>query len=761
MTQLQREALRLIAEERIFPGLVREEDGWYARWSAYEAPGNPWVDTYVREAAVTPLTADAEDHPHRTLHDAWLAALRSRTGLVRWDEAECAAFAAELGAWHGEADGEIRRALVFRFRAEPEGFFLDVAPAGDRRSLKALGEATYVYGPLRELRRNGDRLTAALSREEAELFLADGARSLVAAGYTVEGVELGAAVTAEGEILTAESESDRREERLRLVIRVAGEPVTLREVKFLLDQGSSLVFFRNRWIEIDRDLLRCACRALEKQSGTGRLKRMDALRFAFGLGRFGGLDISELKAHGWLRGLVNSLRSRGGDAVQSPRFVSPFHGTLRDYQVRGVAWIGFLAAHGFGALLADDMGLGKTIQTLAWIATMTAKRRGGRPFALIVAPLTLVANWRHEIAIFTPELAESITVTSYQRFVRDYGQLTGEGYEALVLDEAQTIKNPDTRAARAACAFGAKYRLALTGTPVENTASDVWSIEEFLNPGFLGPRREFEERLVKGVAFGNAAAASTRLRHALEPFLLRRLKSDPAIAAELGEKHIVREYCALGEQSRRDYERALADYRASEHRAGDAFALITELKLICDGEGKLQRLVALLEEIFAAGESALVFSQYAKVGARLKEELDRHFHADFPFLHGSLAAAEREAQIRRFNRGRSTCFILSLKAGGYGLNLTKATHVVHFDRWWNPAVENQATDRAHRIGQSKTVFVHRFITPGTIEERVDRLLESKSALATELVTSGESFLLKLKRDELLDFAALEVNGDHL
>ena len=252
---------------------------------------------------------------------------------------------------------------------------------------------------------------------------------------------------------------------------------------------------------------------------------------------------------------------------------------------------------------------------------------------------------------------------------------------------------------------------------------------------------------MKPIAADERSTAGKRLRHALEPFVLRRLKSDGGIAAELGPKHEVREYCELTADQRREYETALADFRASEHAQGDVFALITRLKLICDGEGKLERLCELVGTIFENGESALVFTQYAKVGVWLRSELEKRLGRRFPFLHGGLSATERETQVQTFQTSkRPNLFILSLKAGGFGLNLTKATHVIHFDRWWNPAVENQATDRAHRIGQAKTVFVHLFISAGTLEEHVDEILERKARVADSVITEAE-WLEAAKLDE--------------
>ena len=355
---------------------------------------------------------------------------------------------------------------------------------------------------------------------------------------------------------------------------------------------------------------------------------------------------------------------------------------------------------------------------------------------------------RHVASGFKRAVDEAdVTLTSYNLLVRDYRDFSEIKWDALVVDEAQAIKNPDTQAARAIRALTPPKRIAMTGTPVENSVGDLWSLEEFLNPGFLGDRRSFADRFVKPIAMDEHSAAGKRLRYALEPFVLRRLKSDKAIAAELGEKREIREYCELTAEQRRDYETALADFRASEHAQGDVFALLTRLKLICDGAGKLERLCELVGTIFENGESALVFTQYAKVGLWLRTELEKRFARKFPFLHGALSAREREEAVKTFQTSkRPNLFILSLKAGGFGLNLTKATHVIHFDRWWNPAVEDQATDRAHRIGQTKTVFVHLFITPGTLEEHVDEILERKGRVADSVITEAE-WLEAAKLDE--------------
>ena len=753
-TPKQREALRKVAAGEFYPAFVREDDGWYARWLGIGCD-NGWIDEYVREAAITPTTEDAEDQKHETLHDAWITALRSRTGRVIWDEAACEAFAREIAEWNGGAreDVEARQAIVFAFDPSEAAFRVTCAVPRGRRGLRALGQAGFVFPPLRALRAEGGALAVNLSRAEAESLLSGGARELRAAGYSVTGVDIRAEVTAVAE--EVEGKGGAAEvPRVRLVVKVAGEPVTAQEVRFLLDQGSTLVYFREHWIEVDRGILMMALRALERSSGK-RLTLPQAIGFASGIGSIGAMEIEELRAHGWIRGLVNELRAAGrGETAEGAAAPVALGGgaVLRDYQVRGVRWLKWMTDHGFGALLADDMGLGKTIQVIAWLLSVRP-----RP-TLVVAPLTLLANWGHELARFAPGLRvyvhqgetrhrgsgfrraaldADVTVTSYPLLVKDYAEISSVRWQALVLDEAQTIKNPDTNAARAVRALTPPRRIALTGTPVENSVADVWSLEEFLNPGFLGDRKSFAERFVRPIALDERCAAGKRLRRALEPFVMRRLKGDPAIAAELGEKREINEYCRLSPAQRRDYETALESFRAGEHRHGEIFALITELKLICDGEGKLERLCELLEAVFEAGESALVFTQYAKVGEMLRTELQKRFGRRFPFLHGALSAAQREEEIRRFNRPGETAFILSLKAGGFGLNLVKATHVIHFDRWWNPAVENQATDRAHRIGQAKDVFVHRFVTAGTLEEHIEALLQAKSRVAGSVITENE------------------------
>ena len=733
-----------------------------------------------------------------TVDDAYLAALRSDDGVIRWkNRRELLELRRRLEAWRRKAPTPSDCAqIVFRLTPPQDGgggrdkhgppgeglWRLEVAEAPSTPSgLLALGAACRICMVLRGM--TGTVLE--LERSEAEAFLRTGAGALRAAGYgVVLPQDLAAEIAAEA-VLAPETGGDGSANRPRMssgalrakvTVRVAGEKVTRQEIEFLLDQGTSTVFFRGRWIEVDRNVLKSALKVLEADGV--KMTEREAVSFAFGFQRARGLASARVKGTGWFGRVLEELRA-GGRFKPLPK-PKGFAGALRDYQRRGYSWLTYLTDRGFGALLADDMGLGKTVQTIAWM--LKRKEKGGGR-VLIVAPVSVTMNWMRELARFAPKLKVmlhqgrerlaggsfaravarcDVVVTGYPLFVKDFRMLAEAEFGALVLDEAQTIKNPDTRMARTARSFPCADRIALTGTPFENRVTDLWSIEEFLNAGLLGPRGDFVQDFEAPLREGASTAVLAELKKVLAPFLLRRLKTDPGIASELGPKREIREYCVLSPRQRAAYEVALGRYanmpREGRGGKGQVLALLTELKLVCDGlggdgglyGGKVDRLVELLESIFETGESVLVFTQYVKVGERIQALVRKKFDRPVPFLHGGLSPAAREAQIAAFNAAeRPTAFVLSLKAGGFGLNLTKATHVIHYDRWWNPAIENQATDRAHRIGQARTVFVHLFISHGTLEDRIDALLEEKRSIAGELVASGESFLLKMGEDEFV------------
>ena len=672
---------------RPVPMLVEKNGRFFARWSCADAV----MRTRNRSVLEMPDRID-------TVDDAFMAALRTDDGEVRWtSQDDLRGLGRRLTAWRHREMVDPALCAKVAFRLEPPSVppgkkgarAQGEASAGSWRleaasvpetldGLRALGAACRVWPPLRGM----TGVAMELEQSEAEAFLRMGAPALKAAGYGVSvPEELAADVSAEVEMAPTSAikpSAGVAEVKAKVTIRVAGVKVSRSEIEFLLDQGTSVVFFRGRWIEVDRGVLASALKVLEADDG--KMTEREALSFAFGLRRTRGLASTRVKGTGWFGKILAELRA--GDRFRPLPKPRGFKGKLRDYQRRGYSWLKFLTDRGFGALLADDMGLGKTVQTIAWLL----KRRevsSGR--ALIVAPVSVTMNWVRELKRFAPGLNVilhqgrerlsggsfaravadcAVVVTGYPLFVKDFRMLADAGFEALVLDEAQMIKNPDTRVAGTARAFPCADRVALTGTPFENRATDLWSIEEFLNAGLLGPRSEFVQDFERPLGEGASIPALAELKKALSPFLLRRLKNDPGIAAELGPKREIREYCVLSARQRAAYEVALARYanapRGGSGGKGAALALLTDLKLVCDGlgadgslqGGKADRLAELLESIFETGESALVFTQYVKVGARLKALVEDRFGRKVPFLHGGLSPAARESfQLLLLGRG--------------------------------------------------------------------------------------------------------------
>ncbi len=474
-----------------------------------------------------------------------------------------------------------------------------------------------------------------------------------------------------------------------------------------------------------------------------------------------------------------------------------FDGALRPYQRRGAAWLRFLGRLGLGAVLADDMGLGKTVQLLA---VLTEERSGGPAPGptLLVCPVSLVGNWVREAARFAPGLrvhahhgpgrphgnalartvgACDLVVATYGVVTRDAEELAALPWHRVVCDEAQAIKNPSTDQARAVRGLEADCRIALTGTPVENNLGELWSIMEFANPGLLGPRAAFlrgAARIERGEG-EEAERAAGALKRATGPFILRRLKTDRSIIQDLPDKNEFRTWCTLTPEQASLYKAAVEEMtrRLDEtdgiQRKGLVLSTMARLKQICnhpaqflgDGSalagrsGKLERLEAVLQEALAEGDSALCFTQYAALGDRLAPYLSARLGAPVLWLHGGTPRPRREEMVRRFQEAREPMvFLLSLKAAGTGLTLTAANHVVHIDRWWNPAVEDQATDRAFRIGQRRDVQVRKLVCTGTLEERVDAMIERKKALAERVVGTGEDWLTELSADELREVVRL-------
>ncbi|CAI8038507.1 Uncharacterized ATP-dependent helicase YwqA [Geodia barretti] len=452
--------------------------------------------------------------------------------------------------------------------------------------------------------------------------------------------------------------------------------------------------------------------------------------------------------------------------LASPR---GFSGTLRPYQVRGYSWLSFLRQWGLGACLADDMGLGKTIQTLALIQR-DWRANGKRP-VLLVCPTS-----EARCGVQEGGGEHAIVVSSYGLVHRDLKFLKEVPWGGVVLDEAQNIKNPETKQARAAQSLEADYRIALTGTPVENNVGDLWSIMEFLNPGFLGSQSEFKRNFFVPIQAERDASAAERLKRVTGPFILRRLKTDRSIISDLPEKLETKVFCPLTKEQASLYASVLKETEEALEsadgiqRRGLVLATLSKLKQVCNHpaqflgdnsgingrSGKLTRLTEMLEEVIEVGDRALVFSQFAEMGDLLQRQVQETFGLEALFLHGGVPKRQRDRMVERFQDegGGPQVFILSLKAGGTGLNLTSANHVFHFDRWWNPAVEDQATDRVFRIGQTRNVQVHKFICAGTLEEKIDEMIEIKKEISERVVGAGEGWLTELSNDDLREVLAL-------
>ncbi len=581
---------------------------------------------------------------------------------------------------------------------------------------------------------------------------------------------------------------------------LGGEELSLRELRELARIKAPLVQVRGQWIHIDQAQLQSAVRFLEKQQSQ-TLSGRELLGLALGAERqFGGLQIETVETDGWLRDLLDTLGGRREFELVAPP--QSFTGQLRPYQQRGLSWLAFLRQWGLGACLADDMGLGKTVQTLALL--QREREAGERRPVLLVCPTTVVNNWRKEAIKFTPELPvlihhgadrhrragfaevaseHALVVSSYGLLHRDSDQLQQIEWAAVILDEAQNIKNPQTRQFKAARALKADFRIALTGTPVENHVGDLWALMDFLNPGLLGNQNAFRQNFYRPIQIWRDAGRAARLKTLTGPFMLRRLKTDRSIIGDLPDKIESREFCTLSREQATLYQAVLDDLRQrleqveGMERRGLVLATLSKLKQVCnhpahflrDGSalagrsGKLARLEELLREIGENRERALVFTQFAEMGSLLQRHLQELFGEEVFFLHGGVARKRRDEMVERFQQDERApaIFVLSLKAGGTGLTLTRANHVVHFDRWWNPAVEDQATDRAFRIGQHRNVQVHKLVVAGTLEERIDEMIERKTEVAAAVVGSGEGWLTELSNDALRDLLRLgaEALGD--
>jgi non-specific serine/threonine protein kinase len=563
------------------------------------------------------------------------------------------------------------------------------------------------------------------------------------------------------------------------------------------EDGANLIQVGGRWVQLDRaEARRALANINEQRRQHGEMSALELLALAAELEReleAAGVateDRPELvQATGWAKDLLDGLPEK---EIHEGVVPEGFMATLRPYQLRGLGWLQFLHGLGLGGCLADDMGLGKTPTTLAHLAGLTGPH-------LVVCPLSVVRNWESETARFAPFMrvmvhhgtgraegevflhavaAHDLVVTTYQVAAKDLDLLQKVSWTTVVMDEAQAVKNPDTHTARAMRALGAGQRIALTGTPVENRLSELWSIFHIVTPGLLGNFTQFRQRFAQPIEKGHDAAATAALRTLTSPFLLRRTKADKSLVPDLPDKVEQIAWAPLTREQAHLYQavvdQLLKDAQEADgmKRRGLVLAALTRLKQICnhpahalgDGSklagrsGKLHRFDELVTDLLDTGEQALVFTQFREMGLLLQQHLHERFSQQVPFLHGGVSKQGRDRMVESFQNGSATSplLLVSLKAGGTGLNLTAASQVVHYDRWWNPAVEDQATDRAWRIGQSRTVFVHKLVCEGTVEERIDTLINDKRKLADAVVgTTGEAWLSELSTDDLRALVTLD------
>ncbi len=553
--------------------------------------------------------------------------------------------------------------------------------------------------------------------------------------------------------------------------------------------GHSLIHVGGRWVRLDTHQVRTTLERLHKHRDEhSELDVASLMKLAAdtAAGSSAAPNAVALDGSGWIGELLSGLPD---DRLVEMNEPDNFVGELRHYQRRGLSWMGFLARLGLGGCLADDMGLGKTATTLAHLSTRPGPH-------LVICPLSVVHNWYAESARFTPHLQVSIhhgndrargdgainqlvpadiVVTTYGLLARDIDTLSTVRWGTLVLDEAQAVKNHLTRAAKAVRQISADQKLALTGTPVENHLGELWSILDAVNPGLYGSATQFTDRYARPIQKNADPAATAALRSLTQPFVLRRTKADKTLLPELPDKIEQIAWATLTKEQAAMYQavvdRLLADSQAQQgmKRRGMVLAALTRLKQICnhpahaagDGSrlanrsGKLNRFDEIVDDLLVLDERALVFTQFREMGLLLQRHLRERLQMDASFLHGGVSRGGRDAMVSRFQAGEGAPLLLvSLKAGGTGLNLTSASQVIHYDRWWNPAVEDQATDRAWRLGQDHTVLVHKMVCEGTLEERISQLIDDKRSLANSVLGTGEQWLTELSTDDLRSLVAL-------
>ncbi len=593
-------------------------------------------------------------------------------------------------------------------------------------------------------------------------------------------------------------------------VSMAGVDLSEAEFRKMMEENRRLINIGGQWMKIDPDFIKKMQSIMEKAEKEGmRVQDFIEQQLLYGEDHEASEVIDEdndqrifsriqIDMHPRLKQFVNSLT----DLTDIPDYEVPraFHGELRPYQRKGMSWLYFLRQYGFGACLADDMGLGKTIQLIAYLLMVKENSETTGP-SLIICPTSVLGNWQREIERFAPSLnvylhygsnrskgesfTEMVTENGYDVVLTTYGlshldaeELSSVKWEAIILDEAQNIKNASTKQSRAIRRLKGAHHIALTGTPMENRLTELWSIFDFINKGYLGSLARFQQRFVIPIEREHDQQKIDDLQRLIRPFLLRRTKKDEEVALNLPDKIEQKEYCPLTPEQASLYDQIVKDTfdrlatLSGFQRKGYVLKLLNMLKQLCnhpslylkedqvrgvsliERSAKLEKLVELFDSVMDQGESGLIFTQYIGMGEMIQSVLEDRYQLKVPFLNGSMSKQQRDQLITNFQNGEFPILLLSLKAGGTGLNLTAANHVIHYDRWWNPAVENQATDRAYRIGQTKFVHVHKFITTGTLEEKIDAMLEKKQELNDKIIQSDQ-WLADMSDEDLFEILKLD------
>jgi len=801
------------------------------------------IRTWFRDKLESTPTWNSRIIGKETLSSIWLEGLSSSNGKIKGTTHQIKTLESCIDTWTGsirtegkeppfktcfrleepDKDGKDKWHISFHLQASDDQSLL--IPAGSiwdsgstkylkcrfehpqERLLEDLAKASKLFYPIEKSLKSAKPSGCYIDTPIAHEFLKEGAWLLEECGYGIfipswwnrRGTpEIGVSLTAKS---PRPESSGKALFGLNSIIdfdweiAVGNELLSREELEKLSKLKAPLVRVRGKWVEFKKDKIDAALKFLNKLEKDG-MTLSQALRMGSGAEDIG-VPLTGFEGKGWLNDFIT-----GSDRLRKIKTPESFSGVLRPYQLRGLSWLSFLRDRCIGACLADDMGLGKTIQVISLLLHDKNKNKKAKSNpTLLVVPTSVVGNWQHELARFSPSLnvmthhgtsrysarkfireakKYDVVITTYALTLKDKEDLVKVKWEGLILDEAQNIKNPYTKQAQAIRRINSGYRMALTGTPIENRLSELWSIMEFLNPGYLDSFKKFRKDFAIPIERYKSQETSEKLRDMVKPFILRRLKTDKKIIKDLPDKLEMKVYCNLTKEQTTLYKAVVDDMmeliEESEgiKRRGLVLSALTKLKQICNHpalflhdhsslenrSGKLDRLREMLEEVLSLNERALVFTQYTEMGGMLKSYLQQGFGYEPLFLHGGVTRKKRDKMITCFQEDGNgpPIFILSLKAGGLGLNLTRANHVFHFDRWWNPAVENQATDRAFRIGQKKNVQVHKFVCSGTLEEKIDAMIETKKGLSERILSAGEGGLTELSNDKLREIFSLHNEG---